>query len=85
MGNKTLGSSAVELAEMDLHVVATLKHRQDGPEARSRSATAESADSNEAVVLAVQRSPVSQSPLRHAPDVSGIAITTVTEEKWSSA
>ncbi len=84
--NKTLGSSAVELDELGHQVVATLKHRQEDRHVRARPGTGESTDSStEAVVIAVQRGAAPHSPLRDAPIVSGIAITTVTEEQWSPA
>ncbi|KAJ1018164.1 hypothetical protein NDA16_005030 [Ustilago loliicola] len=85
---KTHNQSQVELAELEHHV-ATLKHRHEVQDASARTVTCDSdlaardADSHEAIAL--QRLTRPNNTLRHAPDVSGIAITTVTEEKWSEA
>lgn len=84
--DKTHNQSQVELAELGHHVV-TLKHRHEGQDARARTLTCDSdlaardAESHE--IVALQRVTQPHNPLRHAPDVSRIAITTVTEEKWS--
>ncbi|CBQ69842.1 hypothetical protein sr15760 [Sporisorium reilianum SRZ2] len=80
MGTKMFDSSNVELELLEHQ--PTLKRGQDGPDARSRSTTAESKEGSEGGSMRVT---APHNPLRHAPDVSGIAITTVTEEKWSEA
>ncbi|SPO28840.1 uncharacterized protein UTRI_05155_B [Ustilago trichophora] len=80
-------SSNVELAVLEHQVVATLKHRHDDQDATPRSPEHNQTilDHDETKVNMTQRMVRPQNPLRHAPDVSGIAITTVTEEKWSEA
>jgi len=76
-----------ELAELEQHIMANLKHRRDSQDARPRSPVK---NSNETLqeptspkVTASQRKVLPLHPLRHAPDASGIAVTTVTEEQWS--
>lgn len=87
LGDKVPTSSNVELAVLEHQVVTTLKHRHDDQDARPRTPEHKQAplDRDENEGIAMQRLGRPQNPLRHAPDVSGIAITTVTEEKWSEA
>lgn len=73
-----------ELAELEQHIMANLKHRRDSQDARPRSPTQNSNTLREPTSpkgAALQRQHLH--PLRHAPDASGIAVTTVTEEQWS--
>lgn len=81
--------SNVDLADLEHHVVTTLNHRHDDQDARPRTPTGEPSevlqDASPNSYASTQRLVRPSNPLRHAPDVSGIAITTVTEEKWSDA
>ncbi|SNX87541.1 uncharacterized protein MEPE_06251 [Melanopsichium pennsylvanicum] len=80
-------SSTVDLAVLEQQAIATLKHCHNNQDARPRSPEPKpiTLDRDELEGVSVQRMFRPQNPLRHAPDVSGIAVTTVTEEKWSKA
>lgn len=79
----------VELGELEHTVVTPVKRSQDQLNARARTMTGDRIDARRDTDLGgattLQHLGRPQNPLRHAPDVSGIAVTTVTEEKWSEA